>query len=187
MLIDTGAAVSCLSESTFHDIKGHLNFQAVPMTPNFRITEASGSAIDIVGHYQLQFITNLLNKPRKCYEFLFFIIRGLSLPRILGMDFIRHYNIIIKDREIILPDLEQPHIKVKKDITIPGIFFGTIEVDCINFEGNKDYWMEQTQCSVEKYQIFGGFINDQQCKKHVMIFNSQVDAVELLKGDHIEN
>lgn len=152
ILVDTGAAISCLSEEVFYRIHGHLNFKTIPIPVNTEVTEASDTKMEIVGYYQVQFVTNQFNQPKICYDFPFFIIRKLSMSGIMDIDFIKYYNITIEGFSVVLKQKPEQAI-VKETTSIAGFSFGSVQIRPSNLN-HQDYWIEQPTATQDQYQLF---------------------------------
>ena len=84
MLCDTGSSVSLIDDSVWENIK---NKMGKLTEVNYSVRSASKHSLDILGETKLTF--SLLTKKGswKNYEFQFMVVRGLSKPVILGMNF----------------------------------------------------------------------------------------------------
>ena len=84
MLCDTGSSVCLIDDSIWDNIKDKMdNLNEV----NYSLRSASKHSLDIIGETKLTF--GLLTKKGSWqnYEFQFMVVRGLSKPVILGMNF----------------------------------------------------------------------------------------------------
>ena len=92
MLCDTGSSVSLIDDSIWENIKTKMG----KLTEvNYSVRSASKHSLDILGETTLTF--SLLTKKGswQSYEFQFMVVRGLSKPVILGMNFFHAHKALI--------------------------------------------------------------------------------------------
>jgi len=90
-LIDTGAAVSVISEQFFRSIPFHWNLESAPIPPGFRLSSASGGNLKLVGCYMfsLKLLGRTIKRP-------LYVIESLSACQaILGIDFMREHQLVV--------------------------------------------------------------------------------------------
>ena len=90
-LIDSGAAVSVVSEAIFDSVWQNWSIPRLPLPPTLRITGVTGHAINLKDYVELEVEV----KGRKCRR-PFLVVSGLSHTQaILGYDFIREEGLVI--------------------------------------------------------------------------------------------
>ena len=90
-LVDTRAAVSCLSRHSFVSIPNYQALEPVPVQPGFRLSAASGHKFSLIGCFRMEVrvLGRFLERP-------FYAIDGLSkCEGILEIDFIRETQLCI--------------------------------------------------------------------------------------------
>ena len=90
-LINTGAAISCISEEKFRSLANHWALEEAPPDAQLRLASASGHSIQIVGRYyfDINFQGRRIRRP-------IYVLRGLARHKaILGMDFVKEQHLTI--------------------------------------------------------------------------------------------
>ena len=103
-LVDTGAALSVISEKFFHLVPARWKCAAVPVSPNLRLSTASGNPLEIVGRFliSLKMLGREITRP-------FYIVRGLANHTvILGVDFIREQQLVIDSSDVFFKNFVSP-------------------------------------------------------------------------------
>ena len=105
-LVDTGAAVSVVSEALFNNIKvrhpGVLEDE-LPIPAGFRLSSAAGTAMKMVGCFNMQ-----IRIHDRYFKRPFYIVRGLAQRKaILGIDFIRETQMVIEPDHIFFKEMPE--------------------------------------------------------------------------------
>ena len=90
-LVDTGSAISCISEEKYRSIPGHWTLEEAPPDHGLRLSSASGHDIQIVGRFYCTMIFQGRQIRRPMY-----VLRGLARHKaILGIDFVKEQHLSI--------------------------------------------------------------------------------------------
>ena len=98
-LVDTGSAVSCISEEKYRSLPSHWTLEEVPPDHGLRLSSASGHDIWIVGRFfcTMNFQGRQIRRPM-------YILRGFARHKaILGIDFVKEQHLRV--------DASGPHFK----------------------------------------------------------------------------
>ena len=95
LLVDTGASISVMAESTLNRLWGHWSLQKLPMPSSMRVTGITGHHIKIVDYVmvELEILGRQVRRPM-------LIVRGLDhTPAVIGYDTIREEGMIIDGKK----------------------------------------------------------------------------------------
>ena len=91
LCVDTGSAISLINMAAWHSLCGNLNHSSVLSPSTVSVSSVNGASVRVVGTAQLELA--LGDNFRTLHSFL---VADIEPPGILGLDFLRSHDCVIK-------------------------------------------------------------------------------------------
>ena len=158
-LIDTGATRSCISSAFLEKIN---SVQKIHPLCHLTVRSASGNSLGPEG-----LVTHTIQLGNQHFVFEFIVCKHLTRPLILGRDFLMKNKMAVrysemgkcvldyKQKELIaqMDILENPCLKLKSSVTIPGRTLAVLNVDNTSKELQESHFYEvhPSSCLINEY------------------------------------
>jgi len=190
-LYDTGADVSCMSETVFSKIPLHLRPPAVAVNSSDQFKSAGGQNLKVRGCYNFS-----VNVGKKETQHQFYVIRDLNEPVILGIDFIAQNELTFcpKSRSFKWKGdsvWEQGHLKMSKTAVLSPLSVTVCKVQLRTDCGSRPGQQAQLVANIrhcENPGLTGGpylVTPDSEGNVHVPIYNCAPYKVTLARNEFV--
>lgn len=181
-LVDTGAIVSCMGQDVFNSIDPTL-VQQVHSQEDINLNSATGHSFKILGKFTIQITFDQHTLPHDVI-----VVNKLSVPAILGMDFLDKYNARIdaKKREIHFNSVKHVYA-VSEDKEI-------LTAECSHIPPRSARWIKakcpdidqaDVQVDSEYLIIESALATVSHGKLKVLIHNPTYNPIDLQRNQHV--
>jgi hypothetical protein len=187
-LYDTGADITCISLDTFEKIKKEERFRRGSSNVDFKA--ADGQKLRVHGRYIIAIRTLGKTLLHLCH-----VIADLNEPLIIGMDFIRRYQLHLcpKDGRFFwgTNTWSQGHVKTIQETTLPPFSSIKIKVNLVTETGCKPVSRENCLMNVayeESPLLTGGpamIQPDELGQAQILVYNCGPLEIEIPRGRKI--